>query len=83
MQIVVNDSSKLESVVEGLARIAELICRFAVVEVLYLQGTSKAAKELEKAVTKLYASILDYLSKAKHYFEQGTASKHTISTRRG
>jgi hypothetical protein len=81
LQIVVSDIHRHASVVEGLARIAELICRFAVVEDLYLQGTSKAAQELDRAVVKLYSSILGYLSKAKQYLEQGTTSTHTISSR--
>jgi hypothetical protein len=80
LQIVVSDIHRHASVVEGLARIAELICRFAVVEDLYLQGTSKAAQELDRAVVKLYSSILGYLSKARQYLEQGTASTHTISS---
>jgi hypothetical protein len=66
-------------VVEGIARIAELICRYFVAEALYLHGTSKAIKDLEKVTVKLYASILGYLSKAKQYFEQGTASQHALS----
>jgi hypothetical protein len=81
LQIAVNDIHKHASVVEGLARIAELICRFAVVEELYLQGTSKAAQELDRAVVRLYSSILGYLSQARQYLEQGTASMHTLSTR--
>ncbi|KAF2194673.1 hypothetical protein K469DRAFT_686660 [Zopfia rhizophila CBS 207.26] len=75
LQIAVNDSNKLALVAEGLARIAELICRFAVTEALYLQSTSKAATELERAVVNLYANILGYLSKAKQYLEQGTAKR--------
>jgi hypothetical protein len=79
LQITVNDSNKLETVIEGLACIAELICRHAVTEALYLQGTSKAFEELKTAVVKLYTCVLRYLSRAKQYFEQGTASKRTLS----
>jgi hypothetical protein len=61
-------------VIEGLAQIAELICRYAVMEALYIYDASKAATKLERAVVKLYASILGYLAKARQYFEQGTAS---------
>lgn len=42
LQIAVNDTDKLASVIEGLARIAELICRYAVTEALYIHGASKA-----------------------------------------
>ena len=73
-QIAVNDSNQLVSVIEGLAQTAELICRYAITEDLYLQNKSEATKELERALVKLYADILTYLSKAKQYVEQGTAS---------
>lgn len=79
-QIVTNDMHKLALVIEGLAWIAELICRYAVTEALYIQSTSKADQGLERAVVKLYASILGYLSKAKQYFEQSTASQYTPSS---
>jgi predicted metal-binding transcription factor (methanogenesis marker protein 9) len=78
LQLAVNDISKYASVTEDLARIAELICRFALTEELYLHGTSKAVEELEKAVVKLYAHILGFLSTAKQYLEQGTVSTYMV-----
>lgn len=65
--------------VEDLARVAELICRFSLTEELYLQGTSKEAKALELAVVKLYARTLVFLSTAKQYLEQGTVSTYVVS----
>lgn len=62
--------------VEGLAWIAELICRHAVLEDLYLRETSKAAEELQRALVTMYAAVLIYLSKAKRYLEQGSASQY-------
>lgn len=75
LQIAVNDYNKYAAVVEGLSWLAELICRYAIVENLYPQSTSEAAAELERALVKLYAAILIYLSKAKHYIEQGSAKR--------
>lgn len=60
--------------VEGVASIAELICRYAVVENLYCRSVSAAADELERALVGLYVEIMLYLSKAKSYFDQGAAS---------
>jgi len=80
LQIAVNDVGKYASVVEDLARIVELICRFALTEELYLQGISKAVRELELAVVKLYARILVFLSTAKQYLEQGTVSMYMVPT---
>jgi inorganic triphosphatase YgiF len=65
-------------VIEGLARVAELICRYAFTEALYLQGTPKAVEELRRAVVKLYTIVLGYLSKARRYFEQGTTSQYAL-----
>ncbi|XTI90702.1 hypothetical protein V2W45_675296 [Cenococcum geophilum] len=45
-QITVNNYNKFGGVVEGLAWIAELICRHAVLKDLYLRQTSKATEEL-------------------------------------
>lgn len=81
LQIAVNDIARCGSVVEDLARVAELICRFALTEELYLQGTSKETKALELAVVKLYARTLVFLSMAKQYLEQGTVSTYTVSVR--
>ncbi|KAF2796410.1 hypothetical protein K505DRAFT_415804, partial [Melanomma pulvis-pyrius CBS 109.77] len=75
LQVTVNDSHRLALLIEGLARIAELICRYAVTEALYVEGASKPDEGLERAIVKLYASILIYLSKARQYFEQGTAKR--------
>ncbi|KAF1966557.1 ankyrin [Bimuria novae-zelandiae CBS 107.79] len=79
LQIAVNDIANYASIVEDLARVAELICRFRLTEELYLQGTITAVKELEKAIVKLYAHILGFLSAAKQYLEQGTMKRITKS----
>lgn len=65
---------------EGLAEIAELICRYAVTETLYNQAVSKAYEGLKRAMVKLYAGILCSLSKANQYFKQGTTSQYLYST---
>lgn len=72
--MAVNDTNRLASVFEGLAQIAGLICRYAIIEALYLQRESQASKQLEGAVVRLYASVLGYLSRAKQYLQQKTAS---------
>ena len=70
-----NDFTKFAFVVEGATSIAELICRYAIFEDVYLQSPSPAAVELRRALVKLYAAVMIFLSKAKSYFEQNTASK--------
>ena len=60
--------------IEGAASIAEMICRYAILEDIYLRSTSPAADELTRALIHLYAAIMIYLSKAKSYFNQNPAS---------
>jgi hypothetical protein len=44
-------------------------------EALYPLTSSAAATELDRALVHLYAAIMVYLSKAKSYFEQNSASR--------
>jgi hypothetical protein len=70
----VNDNAKFAFMIEGVASIAELICRYAIVQEYYTRSTSAAGDELERALIRLYAAIMVYLSKAKSYFDQNFAS---------
>jgi hypothetical protein len=60
--------------IEGVASIAELICRSAIVQKYYTQSISEPGDELERSLIKLYSGIMLYLSKAKCYFDQNSAS---------
>lgn len=61
--------------IESVNSIAEIICRCAIFERVCWQSLSSATHELQRALVKLYATIMIYLSKARSYFEQNTASK--------
>jgi hypothetical protein len=58
-----------------MASIAEVICRYAVFENVYLQAISSGDDEFERALIQFYATVLIYLSKAKSYFEENSASQ--------
>jgi hypothetical protein len=73
-QIAVNDNAKFAFMIEGVASIAESICRSAVVQEYYPRSASAAGDELERSLIKLYSAIMLYLSKAKCYFDQNSAS---------
>ena len=60
---------------ENIAYIAERICRNALVESLMGGCSSTAADELRRALVKLYASILEYLIKARAFYKQSTTSE--------
>lgn len=73
--MVVNDVDKFAFVVESAASIAEIICRYAIFEAVYLTDSSAATNELRKSLVQFYAAILIYLSKVRAYFDQNTACK--------
>ncbi|KFY17970.1 hypothetical protein V492_00220, partial [Pseudogymnoascus sp. VKM F-4246] len=75
LQIAVNDHATYATLIEGAALMAEMICRYAVFEDLYLRSTSLATDELKRALIQLYAAIMIYLSKAKRYFDQNSAKR--------
>lgn len=66
------DFEKFAFMVEGAEMIAYTIDRYAVFEGLYLRTQSAAVTRLKSSLTMLYAAVLKYLAKAKHYFEQST-----------
>jgi len=65
---------KFNFVLESATLIAELICRCAIFESLFLQSASAAADELKRAVIQLYVNIMTYLAKAKAYCREHIAS---------
>ena len=73
-QIAVNDNAKFAFMIEGVASITELICRYAIVQEYYTRSTSAAGDELERSLIKLYSAIMLYLPKAKCYIDQNSAS---------
>ena len=62
--------------IESAASVAEMICRYAVFEDLYLRSISLATDKLRRALVQLYTAILIYLSKVKSYYDQKTAGKY-------
>ena len=71
--MAMGDIEKFAFVTEGAEVIARTIDRCAIFESIYLQNSSSSLKNrLEASLTLLYAAILRYLAKAKHYFEEST-----------
>jgi len=59
--------------IEGLELVSRHIAQYAKVEELYLHGVSDLQDQLEQCITELYVAILNYLSKAREYYDQRTA----------
>ncbi|OAL43917.1 hypothetical protein IQ07DRAFT_649707 [Pyrenochaeta sp. DS3sAY3a] len=75
LQVLVLDWESLTAIEQGLPHVAELICLYKLVERRYRQGTSDAVKELERALCKLYISILTFLDMARQYCAASTTRR--------
>lgn len=64
-----------QDMAEGIELVSAMITRYAVVESLYLLEDSSLRAQLTDGITKLYMSILKYLSIAKSYYDKSTWSK--------
>lgn len=77
-----NESNKFNFVIDSAATIAEIICRYAVIEEVYIKSSSRSTttspvqEELERALVQFYAVILVYLSKTRKYFREASPSQH-------
>ena len=76
-QLAINDTEKFGFVIEGMAEIAETIPRYAIYERISLLSESSAYTELRRALVRLYAEILVYISTARMYFEEKSISEST------
>jgi hypothetical protein len=47
---------------------------YTIVEKLYLRRPSDATAELTDAILRLYTAVLNYLGKAKSYYQKSTIS---------
>jgi hypothetical protein len=71
------DSQTLGAMLVGLEFVSELITRNAMLENLYLRAAPVAQGPLGDSITRLYTFILQYLSNAKRYYSQSSASEST------
>ncbi|KAF1347098.1 hypothetical protein BDV97DRAFT_275465, partial [Delphinella strobiligena] len=67
--IAVNDMQIFGAMAENLEVVSRLIACYAVFKKLYLSRSSGTINQIEESLTKLYASILTFLSEAIGYYE--------------
>ncbi|KAH8689133.1 hypothetical protein BGW36DRAFT_466680 [Talaromyces proteolyticus] len=79
LQVALNNYETIASMAEGVELVANLIVRYSIYEVLYLNKDSTIGKSLKAAITKVYANILTYLLKAKRYYRQSAMKRFTLS----
>ena len=80
VKAAVSDSQQYGAVLEGLELITHLISRYAIFEQLYLNHQQMLSSgEIQHNLVELYSTVLLYLSKAKRYYEQSTASRFNES----
>lgn len=67
-QVAVGDIQEFAFMIEGAKGIAYTIDRCAIVESMYALDSSNIVIKFTDTMVILYANILRYLAKAKHYF---------------
>jgi hypothetical protein len=77
----VNEHQAFDTVLEGMERISNLICRYAVFEALYLNPQLKVYMGLKRALTELYEAVLKYLSKVKRFYAKRSAGMSSHSSK--
>lgn len=73
-QLAVNTAEVRSTVAETLERISEIITRYAIVEMMYLDASSTKMPTLEEQVAKLYTALLECMAKLSRYFGQSKSS---------
>ena len=75
-QILVNNSEKSAGFISGLNELAFYIYFCTKVECRFLRDqTYEEKSEMESRIVHLYSTILQFILKARQYFETGPASK--------
>ena len=74
-----NDRSRAAAYAKGLERVASYIYDCAIRETLYLIGTHGLQTRLENSIVRLYTTMLEFMYRAKNYFETRTKSKSSPS----
>lgn len=77
LQALVNDVEIFKVVAESLETVSRLITKHAILESIYLSGSSAATRELEVALTDLYTEILMFQAKALKYLKTPKPSKYS------
>lgn len=78
---MVNDSTRAAAFVKGLEQVAFYIYDCTVQERLYLvKEASEDRKQFEVHIVALYMAILQFMLKAKLFFEASTASRCTLQS---
>jgi hypothetical protein len=74
-QIAGADSEKYASSLEDMEFVTREINYYAIFEALYIQRPSDTKAQISDALKRAYKIILEYLSKAKHYYDQNALSR--------
>ena len=75
MQLLVNDSSRAAAYAKALERVALYTYDCAIRETLYLNGSHGVQTRLESNIVQLYTTMLEFMYRAKKYFETKATSK--------
>ncbi|MCJ1269051.1 hypothetical protein MMC22_008939 [Lobaria immixta] len=84
LQLGIDENQTFGSMLEGVEYVSNLISRYAVFELLYLQqkpAVSAGVKDqLTVSLVSLYTAILQYLCQASRYYRKGTTTRFLGAT---
>ncbi|KAL8726835.1 MAG: hypothetical protein Q9166_006451 [cf. Caloplaca sp. 2 TL-2023] len=72
LQLSVNDVEIFTAMAEGLETVSSHITRGQLYEQLYQARPSSAKSEMESSLLRLYTAILEYLARARHFYDKST-----------
>ncbi|MCJ1464093.1 hypothetical protein MMC07_002705 [Pseudocyphellaria aurata] len=79
LQLGINESQTFGSMLEGVEEVSNLISRYAILELLYLQQnppmTAGIKDQFSISLVRLYTAVLLYLCRASQYYTQNTPAR--------
>ncbi|KAL9083395.1 MAG: hypothetical protein Q9165_008545 [Trypethelium subeluteriae] len=80
LQVTVNEAEIFGAMTEGLEQVSRLIAHYAIFEAVYCKQPVKVQELLLRALVRLYAAILMYLSHAGRFYKKSTVRRIAKST---
>lgn len=75
----IDENKSFGSMLEGIEEVSNLISRYAIFELLYLQQKpaviAESKDQLTLSLVSLYTAVLQYLCKASQFYMQTTPSE--------
>lgn len=79
LNIMTNDLDTFGAMSQAIEQMANAIAYYAIIEILYDKPSTSGLEELTDSLIKAYASVLEFLAKARRYLERSTSKRVALS----